>query len=134
MFSRADDKRHYREPSRQYLGDAGYDLYAPHDTIVDPGCGRSIALNVCVDLPPGWFGLIQERSSQGKAGIMTLGNVVDEGYEGEIGVTLFNSNSQAVIVHQGDRVAQFVLIPRFIDPREVDLPARGGKGFGSTGK
>lgn len=134
MFSQVDPKRNYTRPRRKHWGDAGYDLHAPHDFILNPGCGKTIALNVKVDLPAGWFGLVQERSSQGAAGIMTLGNVIDEGYEGEIGVTLFNSNAQAVIIHLGDRIGQLVLLPRFIDPTEHELPKRGLKGFGSSGR
>lgn len=134
MFHRVDAQRIYQEPARKHWGDAGYDLYAPYDTYVEPGCGRTIPLNVRVDLPAGWFGLVQERSSQGSKGIMTLGNVIDEGYEGEIGVTLFNSNSGRYTIHAGDRIAQLVLLPRFIDPQEHTLPRRGLKGFGSTGR
>lgn len=134
MFHQVDPMRWFKAPARSHWGDAGYDLYAPYDTIVNPGCGRTIPLNVRVDLPVGWFGLVQERSSQGKNGLMTLGNVIDEGYEGEIGLTLFNSNSVAVIVNRGDRIGQLVLIPRFIDAGEHLLPKRGLKGFGSTGK
>lgn len=134
MFSRIDTQRAYRAPERKHWGDAGYDLYAAYDTYIDGGCGRTIPLNVRVDLPPGWFGLIQERSSQGKAGLMTLGNVIDEGYEGEIGVTLFNTNSIRHVIREGERIAQLILMPRFIDPTEHTLPKRGLKGFGSTGR
>jgi dUTP pyrophosphatase len=134
MFSRVDMNRPYVEPARKHWGDAGYDLHAPCQFVVAPYCGRTVPLNVRVDLPAGWFGIVQERSSQGTRGIETLGNVVDEGYEGEIGVTLHNNSSAELLVREGDRVAQLVLVPRFIDPREHLLPKRGLKGFGSTGR
>lgn len=134
MFRRIDDRRPYQEPSRRYQGDAGYDLFSPVQTAIAGGHGRTIMLNVAVDLPPGWFALVQERSSQGKMGCSTLGNVVDEGYEGEIGVTLFNANSSPTHICVGDKIAQLVLIPRFIDQDEHLLPARGLKGFGSSGR
>lgn len=133
LFTRYNDDEDWVEPKRSYMGDAGYDLFAAHDTLVDPGQVRNVDVNTRVDFPPGWFGLIQERSSQGAKGIHTLGNVIDEGYTGGISVNLLNTRREAIIVHRGDKVGQLILVPRFIDPREHQLPMRREKGFGSSG-
>lgn len=133
MFRRVDHRRPYQVPARKYQGDAGYDLHSPVQTVVRRGTALFLPLNVAVDLPPGWFALIQERSSHGKLGISTLGNVVDEGYEGEVGVTL-HAGSADMHVCVGDRIAQLVLLPRFVDPHEHLLPVRGSNGFGSSGR
>ena len=134
LFTCFDASRQYTEPTRKYAGDAGYDLYSPVDALLSPFHVQHVKTNVRMHLPPGWFALMQERSSQGLAGVFTLGNVGDEGYEGEIGVSLLNVTRETKIVHAGDRIAQLVLIPRFIDPEEHLLPSRGGKGFGSSGR
>jgi len=133
MFHRVDGDRKWFAPDRARQGDAGYDVRSPQDFQLGPGQVYTLGTNVSLDCPPGWFCLVSERSSQGKAGLTTLGNVVDEGYTGEIHVNLLNTSKGLVIVHQGDKVAQLVLVPRFVDPREHLLPARGGDGLGSTG-
>lgn len=139
LFERARDDSPWTKPRRGYMGDAGYDLFSAEDGIVYPGETKTFKTNTKVTLPPGWFGLVQERSSQGMKGLSTLGNVIDETYTGELRVNLQNAlaadvrQRAAVWVHQGDKLAQLVLLPRFIDPDEHLLPVRGDKGFGSTG-
>lgn len=133
LFRRGDTARPYKEPTRAYQGDAGYDLFSAVDTIVGPGQTVHVPTNTCADLPPGWFAFIAERSSQGRAGMLTLGNIVDEGYGGTITVFLLNTGKEAVIVHQGEKVGQLVLSPRYIDPAEHRLPVRGEKAYGSSG-
>lgn len=124
----------YREPCRAYMGDAGYDLFAARDVIVNAGCVANVPVNTVVNFPAGWFGLIAERSSQGAKGFATLGNVIDEDYAGAISVNLLNTTQAPFIVYRGDKVGQLLLVPRFVDPGDASLPMRGEKGFGSSGR
>jgi dUTP pyrophosphatase len=133
LFFQYDLEEDWVEPRRSYMGDAGYDLFASRDSMVEPGRVVHVPVNTRVDFPPGWFGLVNERSSQGVNGILTLGNVIDEGYTGGIGVNLLNTTRNSVIIHRGDKVGQLVLIPRFIDPHEHQLELRKAKGYGSSG-
>lgn len=69
-------------------GDAGYDLYATDDYIINPGDTVMIKTGLHVAIPKGYVGLICERSSMGKRGIAVRGGVIDESYRGEVGVLL----------------------------------------------
>lgn len=133
FFRAFDEHMPFKRPTRAYMGDAGYDLFASQDHLVAPGRVACVNTNTRVDLPPGWFAMVQERSSQGRQGLLTLGNVVDEDYAGAVSVHLLNTSKDSFIVHQGDKVGQLVLLPRFIDPEEHLLPRRGAKAFGSSG-
>lgn len=133
LFAAFDLEESFYEPNRAYQGDAGYDLYACRDGLVEPGKLLECDTNTCVELPKGWFAMIQERSSQGRARLMTLGNVIDEGYRGGMKVMLLNLSPHTVVVHAGDKVGQLVLMPRYVDPREHVLPKRGANGYGSSG-
>ena len=64
--------------------------------------------------------------------------VIDPQYTGSVFVKLYNLGGYDYRVSRGDRIAQLVIVPAVDVPLEaVDaLPdtARGGHGFGSSGK
>ena len=63
--------------------------------------------------------------------------MIDEDYRGEVGVILFNINSEPFEVKKGDRIAQFIceriVCPELEEVDELDDTERGAEGFGSTG-
>ena len=64
--------------------------------------------------------------------------MIDSDYRGEIRVGLQNSGGEDYVVRPADRIAQMMIAPvaqaeiRMVD--ELDDTARGGGGFGSTGR
>lgn len=117
--------------------DAGWDLYAPEDIHIMPGEVVTIKTGVHVQLPRSTGGIIKNRSSMFKRGIITDG-LIDRGYTGEIGVTLINVGSDGYQIFKGDRIAQLVIVGimrsswELVD--ELDESERGACGFGSTGR
>lgn len=127
-----------RIPTKGHTTDAGYDLYSPDSFVVEPGCvSNRINLGVGFQVPEGYAGIISERSSQGKKGISTIGNVVDFGYTGDVHVTLVNSSNEPYVVNIGDRICQLLLVKIGMeDLEEVDdfeQTERGSNSHGSTG-
>jgi len=130
-------------PARAHEHDAGYDLHAAEDAVLEPGGGRcAVATGVAVAIPPGYAGFVQPRSGLAlRHGVTCLNTpgLIDAGYRDEIKVILVNLDpTEKYEVHRGDRIAQLV-IQRVEDVewREVDeLPdsVRGTGGFGSTGR
>ena len=64
--------------------------------------------------------------------------VIDSDYRGELKAALFNSSDTDYIIHNGDRIAQLMVLP-VVQPtlhlvEELDETARGEGGFGSTGR
>ena len=120
--------------------DAGLDLHAAVDTVVEPGRAILVSTGIAVELPPGTEAQVRPRSGLAVKHSVTVLNApgtIDEGYRGEIGVVLVNHGHAAFHVERGMRIAQLVVQRRLsIDVVEVDGltdTERGDGGFGSTG-
>lgn len=126
-------------PVRQHKEDAGFDLSTPIDFGVHGQSYKFLMLDVCVEIPKGYVGLILGRSSRSKNGIIVLSGVIDSGYTGVLGVTLFNANNSSVKFNAGERIAQLVIckIADVEDTKEKEIldsnSERADNGFGSTG-
>lgn len=117
--------------NRKYATDAGIDVPMPTACVLRPREVRQFRLGVFVKWSPGWHALIQERSSTALLGVSSIGNVIDNGYEGELTAILVNHTNQYKMWSVGDRVVQ--ILPILGLPEAQNLPKRGYKGFGSTG-
>ena len=129
-------------PSRANPGDAGLDLYALEDVVLQPtvrGVSQArIPTGIAVEIPEGHYGKVSSRSGLAfNHGIFSFDGTIDSGYRGEIGVLLYNTTDRRFRIRKGDRVAQLLIIPCVIaEPIEVSRLSesmRGGKGFGSSG-
>jgi dUTP pyrophosphatase len=129
-------------PSRAHAGDAGLDLYACEDAHLEPGARGSVGTGVAVEIPTGYGGVVLPRSGLARDHGIALVNspgLIDAGYRGEVRVLLLNTDSAEVFrVERGDRIAQLVVTPVGLpEPVEVAAlsdSARGGGGFGSSGR
>lgn len=128
-----------RVPSRGSTGAAGYDLYASVGVEIKAGSWGLIETDISIELPSNCYGRIAARSGLAiHHGIMIGAGVIDQDYKGMIKVVLFNWSSKDFNVKIGDRVAQLILeviqTPRVEVVSSISTSARGGGGFGSTGK
>lgn len=120
--------------------DAGMDLRALDDAILEPGAPQAIPTGLAIELPPGYEAQVRPRSGLALKHAITLPNspaTIDPGYRGEIRVILMNAGNAPYTVHKGDRIAQLV-IARYeaVEWEEGDLAGstRGAGGFGSSGR
>jgi len=127
-------------PSYAHEGDAGLDLYAVKELILNPGERGLIHTGIQIELPKNTEAQIRPRSGLAlKNGITTLNSpgTIDEGYRGEIGVILINHGNEVFKVEQGMKIAQMVIKPVFkvniIEASELSDTERSEKGFGSSG-
>lgn len=126
-------------PSYAHPGDAGLDLYAREETRLLPGERKMIPTGLQFEVPEGYVGLVWDKSGLSmKNGLKTLGGVLDSGYRGELMVGMVNLSSEPYTFLRGHKVAQ-LLIQKIENPEikvvaELGKTARGGGGFGSTGK
>ena len=121
---------------------AGADLYALCENAVTIGAGKTefIHTGISLEIPEGVVGLIYARSGMAcKRGVAPANKVgvIDSDYRGEIIVCLHNHGEEAVMVENGERVAQMVFAPyftaSFTESEELSGTERGAGGFGSTG-
>ena len=130
-----------RLPSRAYPGDAGLDLYALDEAVLEPGARASIATGIAVEIPDGRAGLVLPRSglaSRHGIALVNAPGLIDSGYRGEIRVLLLNTDRrESFTVQRGERIAQLVMLPvetpEVVEVAELALSERGAGGFGSSG-
>jgi dUTP pyrophosphatase len=128
-------------PRRAYPGDAGLDLYALEDAVLDPGERASVRTGIAVEIPDGEAGLVLPRSGLAARHGIALVNapgLIDAGYRGEVLVLLLNTDRDATfMIAAGDRIAQLVLVkvqtPEIVEVEELAVSERGAGGFGSSG-
>jgi dUTP pyrophosphatase len=128
-------------PGYAHAGDAGADLYSAIDLVLAPGRRQMVPTGVAIALPAGYAAFVHPRSGLAARHGVTVVNApgtVDQGYRGEIKVTLINTDpDHPLTLRRGDRIAQLV-VQRveqvdFVETVELPDSARGAGGFGSTG-
>ena len=133
---------HLPLPKYAKPGDAGCDLLAAEQTVLEPSGGRGlIATGIAIALPEGYAAFIQPRSGLAlKHGVTCLNTpgLIDSGYRGELKVLLVNTDPKVPFeVNRGERIAQLVIQKveqaEFIATEDLSETERGDGGFGSTG-
>ena len=138
-FCKLDEKA--TMPQKAHLHDAAFDLRAIDATFSDSSITYSTG--IAVDIPPGYCGLVFQRSSVSKKSLI-LSNavgVIDSGYSGPIKCNFKRTDASAEYYSPGDRIAQiaFIQLPAVIfeEVASVDdfehITERGAGGYGSTG-
>ena len=125
-------------------GSAAMDLCAclDGDVVLQAGARQVLPTGVAIALPGAdYVALICARSGLASRHGITMANgvgVIDSDYRGELRVALFNESDTDYVIHDGDRIAQLMVLPviqpqlTFVD--ELDETERGAGGFGSTGR
>ena len=125
-------------PTREHETDAGLDIYAIKGALVRAGQSVIFHTGVHVQLPSGTAGLFVSKSGLMMKHDITATGLVDEGYDGEILVKLFNHGNNDYEVKAGDKVGQLVVMPVLYEPVEIVNSIQGGergsRGFGSSGR
>lgn len=131
-------KDHAIIPKYAHPGDAGFDLHAIENYLLNPGERIIVKTGLQMEIPSGYYGSIRDRSGlAAKHGIHVLAGVVDSEYRGEVGVVLVNLGEENFKINKLDRIAQMIIQPHAYceieETKEVSDTVRGEGGFGSTG-
>ena len=125
-------------PSSAHDGDLGCDLYALDTGNIQPGTQIRLHTGIALEFPPGWGGIIKDRSSLASLRIYTAAGVIDGGYRGEIVVLMRNDGDEPYRYHAGDKMAQIVPVQvgdwTVEECNNLSGTSRADGGFGSTGK
>jgi dUTP pyrophosphatase len=128
-------------PQYAYPGDAGLDLRAASDCVLEPRERASIPTGLSIAIPEGYAGFVQPRSGMAARLGLSLVNtpgLIDSQYRGELIVIAINLDAtKPIVIRKGDRIAQLVILPiPRVALREVDAldeTVRNEQGFGSSG-
>jgi dUTP pyrophosphatase len=134
-------------PTYETAGAAGADLRANFPdsqrdgVLMAPGSRVLIPTGLRLSIPVGFEVQIRPRSGLALKHGITVPNspgTIDSDYRGPLGVILMNAGTAPVQISHGDRIAQMVVAPvvqaGFDLVGVLDDTARGGGGFGSTGR
>ncbi len=131
-------------PFRATRGSAGADLFAciDEDITIKPNERVLIPTGIAIELQSVETGaFIFPRSSLSSKHGISLANcvgVIDSDYRGEIKVPVINHSGTTYTIHDGERIAQMVILPvilpLFIETENLNETERADGGFGSTGK
>lgn len=130
-------------PQRAHSTDSGLDLFAAEDVVIWYGEQKLVPTGIAIELEPGYEAQVRSKSGLAlKDGLFVLNSpgTVDHGYQGEVGVILYNtSRTKVAQIKKGQKIAQLVIqkveLPEVIEVDEIynEGTDRGDGGFGSTG-
>lgn len=124
-------------PEKARAGDLGFDLFAVERVVIHPGEMRAVGTGVAVEFPPGWGGVIKDRSSMAMKRLTISAGVIDNGYRGEIKILITNHSTASHTIEPDQKIAQLIPIPvtdwKIEEAHELSDTHRGDNGFGSTG-
>ena len=137
--------RDVQTPVRGTAFSAGIDFFVPNDfDPIDllPGEDVKIPSGIKTKINQGYALIAFNKSGVATKQRLQVGAcVVDEDYQGEIHLHVFNSSNSIIRIVPGQKLVQFILVPvsyadpvlvseEYLFPEETD---RGQGGFGSTG-
>lgn len=124
-------------PVYAHSGDAGMDLFASAEMTLAPGETKPVPTGIQMAIPPGYVGLVWDKSGISLKGVHRLAGVVDAGYRGEVRVVMVNLGAEPFEIKPGMKIAQMLIqpveAPTIVESDTLDDTSRGAGGFGSTG-
>jgi dUTP pyrophosphatase len=129
-------------PAYETAFSAGMDVRANllETLTLEPFQRALVLTGLFMELPQGYECQVRPRSGLAlKKGITVLNSpgTIDADYRGEVGVILINLSQEAVVIEDGERIAQLVFAEvahaSLLSVDELSTSERGSGGFGSTG-
>ena len=133
----------YVLPTRGTSRSAGYDLASPIDVIIEPHSSVLVWTNIKVYMAEDELLQLHVRSSIGIKRNLMLKNttgIVDSDYysnesnDGNIGLALYNTGDEAVVIQKGERLVQGIFMKYLTVDNDTFLKDERTGGIGSSGK
>lgn len=128
-----------RMPEKAHNNDAGFDVFATEDIVIERGKMTKHPLNIKMEIPRGAYLHLHIKSGLGSKGMTITSCVIDEGYRGIPHVVCSCLVDEPIVIKKGQKLAQLVPYPFSTNYffEQVDKVSeeteRAGGGFGSTG-
>lgn len=133
--------RDVKAPQYGTSGSAGIDFFVPNDFMPKrlwPGTDVNIPSGIKCKIPHGYALIAFNKSGVALKGLQVGACVVDEDYQGELHLHVYNRSENTILIEPGDKLVQFVLVPvlyaKLVEVSEIkwDASERGTGAFGST--
>ena len=120
-------------PTQASKRSAGSDLYSSIVAHIEIKSIKKINTEIRVSLPENSYGSIRDKSSLGAKGLLTLGEVIDNDYTGEI-IVIMTSLIEPIKIKQDPKMAQLIVsnitYPEIKLVKFLKSTERNDKGFG----
>ena len=133
-----------RLPQRATPASSGLDVYAdlggPGNVLELRSAPALVPTGIALEVPRGYEVQVRPRSGLSRDGVDAAFGTLDADYRGEllVNLSLRGSLTRRFLIHHGDRIAQIVVatvaLVEIEEVAELSATARGGDGFGSTGR
>lgn len=121
-------------PVRKHPSDTGADFFLLEDITLDPHETIVIPLGFGVEIPNGYTGKLQVRTSIAKRGIHIEQCAIDAGYNGELHAITTNMSDKVQIFDKGERIGYLEVYPCVYPILVENEGEKRGDGWsGSTG-
>ena len=130
-------------PEYKTSGASGMDLIAflKESINIKPKTSSLIPTGISVAFSENYEIQIRPRSglaAKNNISVLNTPGTIDSDYRGEIKVIVYNHGNNDFFIHNGDRIAQMILMPivkmELEETNDLPKTIRGEGGFGSTGK
>lgn len=122
-------------PVRKHPSDTGADFFLLDNVFISPLETMVIPLGFGVEIPNGYTGKLQVRTSIAILGIHIEQCAIDAGYVGELHAIVTNMGSAAVFLKKDTRIGYLEVYPCVYPTLVEDMGEARGEGWaGSTGK
>ena len=128
-----------RLPEKAHASDAGFDVFATEDVVIERGKMTKVPLNIKLEIPKGAYMHVHVKSGLGSKGMTITSCVVDQDYRGIPHVVASCLVDEPIVIKKGQKLAQLVPYPFSTNYYMVQVEKvneatdRGEGGFGSTG-
>jgi deoxyuridine 5'-triphosphate nucleotidohydrolase len=124
-------------PTKGSKDAAGHDLYSIEEKTISKESQELISTGIHISILKGTYTRIAPRSGLATWNMIGISaGVIDEDYQGEVKVLIFNHGHQDFHIKEGDRIAQLILEKikdvKVIEVEELEDTTRGSQGFGSS--
>lgn len=125
-------------PDKKHPEDAGYELYALGNYVVEDEQASLVATGIAIEIPKGYVGIVKEKSGRAISGIEVHAGVIDSNYRDEVKVVVTTRDTKSpAVIRSGEKVAQILYIEQVqaehLVVEELSKEGDRGGGFGSTG-
>jgi dUTP pyrophosphatase len=104
--------------------DAGFDLVAIEDVVIEPGETKLVRTGLAISLPPGYELQVRPRSGISlRTKLRVVLGTVDAGYRGEIGVIVDNIAEPVYTIIDGELHCEATFITYDLNGNEYELPS-----------
>ena len=130
-------------PSYKTSGASGMDLMAfiKSSVTIKPKTSSLVPTGLSLAFSENYEIQIRPRSglaATNNISVLNTPGTIDSDYRGEIKVIVYNHGNNDFFIHNGDRIAQMILMPivkmELEETNDLPKTIRGEGGFGSTGK